>query len=67
VQKELHHACAERASPRMRRHVYFSHLDVVHEVTLNVLLELGREERGLGLLSAHTGQLINSIQSLLFN
>jgi hypothetical protein len=45
----------KRASPRMRRHVYSSHLDVVHEVTLNVLLELGREERGLGLLPAHTG------------
>jgi hypothetical protein len=59
--KGLHYACAERSSPRMRRHVYSSHLDVVHEVTLNVLLELGREERGLGLLPAHTSQLINSV------
>jgi hypothetical protein len=61
VHKGLHYACAERASPRMRRHVSSSHLDVVHEVTLNVLLELGREERGLGLLPAHTTQLINSV------
>jgi len=52
AQKNVELRMRRKGEPLLRRLAYCPHLDVLHEVTLNVLLELGREEGGLGLLPA---------------